>query len=123
MRCEEEERVEIVEALVQIGSVEVPYVRAGRGETTLLLGIGKLRELAMSSAFQKLAADRRAIGAVAPAGCDTRWLRNLIEGLGLDRPTLVVHRSLAELARGFAAEHPDRVGVIACADEMGGAGS
>jgi pimeloyl-ACP methyl ester carboxylesterase len=112
--------VEIVEALVQIGSVEVPYVRAGRGEATLLLGIGKLRELAVSSTFRRLAAECRVIGAVAPAGCGTGWLRDLIDALGLDRPMLLVHRSLADLAGRFAAEHPERVGDVGYADETAG---
>jgi hypothetical protein len=107
----------VVEALVQIGAVVVPCVRAGRGSTVLVLGAGPLDRLAESPVFRQLSRASRAIGAVPPAGCEWTWLRDLIDGLGIERTKVVADRTLAELVQRFADECPDRLEGVVCMGE------
>jgi hypothetical protein len=61
------------------------------------------------------------IAPVRPAGVPfSRWLRDLIDGLGLDRPYLVADGSIAGVALGFALVEEERVGgvVAVCRDNF-----
>lgn len=114
----------VVEALVQAGRVETRYVRAGRGLPVLLLSRAGLLRTAESRLFRALAREFRVVApALAPDGeygvggvthpMDTRiWLRDVIEGLGMERPGLVAAASLAPMLASFLETEGER---IACA--------
>lgn len=114
----------VVEALVQAGWVETRYVRAGRGLPVLLLSRAGLLRTRESRLFRALAREFRVVApALAPDGeygvggvthpMDTRiWLRDVIEGLGMERPGLVAAASLAPMLASFLETEGER---IACA--------
>jgi hypothetical protein len=119
MRCDgaAERGARVIEALLQSGDRATPYVRAGEGEVVLLVRSVPVGEIAASPLFVRLARRRRVIGAAAPSGADAEWLRDLIDGLGLDRPELMGDRGLAALLVAFAQDHPERVGWVTLLDE------
>lgn len=110
----------VVEAVVVTGTTETPYRRAGRGATVLLLGAGVL--------FDQLAETLRVVEPLrippvreaAPADRteapdDTAWrdwLRGLVDGLGLDRPALLVGAGLEAAVRRAVGEDPYRFGPV-----------
>lgn len=102
--------LDVVEAIVQIGGEETPYRRAGRGRATLLLFAEPPED--RERVFRRLAAEGLVIEPLAiPEPADwPRWLRGVVDGLGLDRPDLVVSGALEEGARRFVEEEPDRAG-------------
>jgi pimeloyl-ACP methyl ester carboxylesterase len=87
----------VVEAVVQAHGVETHYVRAGRGPAVLLLragGSGSTDPL-----FVHLATDFRVIAPVIPdVPSLAAWIRDVIDGLGLDRPSIVADAVLARRA-------------------------
>lgn len=103
----------VVEGVLQAGAVVTPYARAGRGAAVLLLRDAPVAELAACRILVGLAAAFRVTAAGPPPGDRAGWLRNLIDGLGLDRPWLVADPSLGGWAREFAADHPERVRGVA----------
>jgi hypothetical protein len=100
-----------VEAVVQVEGEEIRYRRAGRGPAVLLLrrnphgGIPSGGRLEGDSLFRELAEGQRVIAPLsAPPGrrgAMERWLRGIIEGLGLQAPDLVAEASLAPLLTRF----------------------
>lgn len=118
MGCEDSaERPRSIEAVVHAGGAATPYVRAGEGEVVVLLRAVPCAVIAGSPFFLRMAARRRVIGVTAPPGADVRWLRDLIEGLGLDRPELMGERRLARLLLEFAEAHPERASWVTLLDE------
>jgi pimeloyl-ACP methyl ester carboxylesterase len=119
MRCDlsGEAQPRVIEALLQSGSQATPYVRAGDGEVALLVRAVPCGEIARSRTFRRIAQRRRVIGAAPPPGAGVEWLRDLIDGLGLDRPEVMGDRGLAALLLGFAAAHPERVSRVTLLDE------
>lgn len=112
-----------IEACIQAGGVETPYLRAGRGATLLLLlGVGP--EAWRVEVFEVLRRLGRVVrpelvdpvwGAGAAAadgnGVDPeRWLRDLLEGLGLDRPLVVLDRDTHTALEGFRTRNGQEVG-------------
>jgi pimeloyl-ACP methyl ester carboxylesterase len=108
----------MIEAVVQIGSVETAYRRAGSGRTVLLL-VGE-GDAAVDWLFEQLAVRFRTIAPLRPGGIDEGgyatldlWLRGLIDGLGLQRPALVAGVADARSLLRFATIDPERVDRIA----------
>jgi pimeloyl-ACP methyl ester carboxylesterase len=95
------------------GAIETVYRRAGTGAPLLLLC--NSTDSPGRQLFEELASSCRVIAPVRPPRVPfSGWLRDLIDGLGLDRPLLVVDDSIAEVALGFAQVEGDRVsGVVA----------
>lgn len=113
-------RSEVVEAIVQIADDEIPYRRAGRGGATLLLCEPGQPE--REAVFQRLATlglvvEPLALPRPGPAEW-ARWLRGIVDGLGLDRPDLVVSPGLAAGARRFLEEDPQSGGSVLLIEEI-----
>lgn len=110
----------VVEALVQVGTTETRYYRAGRGTPVLVLSRGPAGS-APTPLFAELSRHHCAIAPELPAppggGAEgapsadaVEWLRDVIDGLGLERPGLVVDEGLALDALELALGDPERVG-------------
>jgi hypothetical protein len=101
----------VVEAVVQAGSHETSYRRAGTGRPVVLL----LRADALSPRadplFDALAREFRVVAPTLPdAPVLLDWVRAVIDGLGLERPALLVDASLAGSLAGAAFSDDDRCG-------------
>jgi hypothetical protein len=84
-----------VAAFVQAGAVETPYVRAGHGESVILVGaVAPVEEDAL---FLHLATRYRVFApiVVTSASCTSfdAWLRDFIDGLGLDQPRVLIQHT------------------------------
>lgn len=108
----------MIEAVVQTGSFETTYRRAGCGCAVLLLA-GEPGEPG-DWLFEQLALRFRTIAPLRPEGIHgggyatfELWLRGLIDGLGLQRPALVAGMTDAAPLLRFAAVDPHRVDRIA----------
>lgn len=127
----------IVEAILHTGAVQTPYRRAGRGPPLLLLVRGTTDERA--EVFLALAREFRVIdptppwpGAEGPRPTGGRgedstaageedpppghewgaWLLGVVDGLGLDRPALIVDPGRASLIGTLAQSDPHRFGPV-----------
>ena len=93
--------VDIIEAVVQSGSNETNYVRAGHGKAVVLLR-SSTTPLETDPLFQQLAAENRVIvpdlGSAQGEAGFAEWLRDFVDGLGGDVPRVVV-----------AAEDPQQI--------------
>lgn len=117
-------------AVVHAGGMEIPYLRAGRGPSVLLLAdpVPEIRETgeggraadtgsgpAGGPELQALAGSFRVIIPLLPpprtAREGGRWIRDVIDGLGLDRPALLAPMDLAPLLLRVARRDPARVGL------------
>lgn len=99
-----------VEAVLVTGGDEIPYRRAGHGRPVVLLTPDP-------RLFDLLAARLRVVQPLRMpgdpgGGAWHRWLQGLVDGLGLDRPALVVDTLLAGPVRRLAAIDPDRFSVV-----------
>lgn len=105
----------MIEAVVQAGSFETAYRRAGRGGTVLVLLAGEDQELG-DWLFDRLGERFRTIAPDLPPDLEATpsllgaWLRALIDGLGLEQPAVVGGIAHAHALLRFAARDPDRVG-------------
>lgn len=105
-------------AALTVGSVETEYLRTGAGRPVLIL------TPAIAAAVERgripdslrdcrlIVPTRTTIDALAmPAdGAPfAHWLRGLIDGLGLDRLTVVASLALADEVRRFAAANPGEI--------------
>lgn len=102
----------VVDAVVQIGPVEIRYHRAGAGRPVLLLLAQGLGSPGGTAVFEALAGHFRVIVPEpgAPAGMSrSAWIRDVIDGLGLTRPSVVAEGALGMAALGLALADPDRV--------------
>lgn len=80
-----------VEALVQVGDVETRYVRAGQGPPVILLTDEDPAACVATPLFRSLASSFRVVSAApCPAVPLGSWMLDLADGLGLDRPAVVV---------------------------------
>lgn len=101
-----------VEAVVRAGGVDTTYVRAGQGRPVLLMVHGTPATIARGALFRRLAEDFRVLApAPIPEAVTGRgsggavpvriWLRGLLEGLGLHRPSLVADVAFSALLEPF----------------------
>jgi pimeloyl-ACP methyl ester carboxylesterase len=109
-------------ALVCAGAVETEYLRAGCGAPVLLLLHGRATDWwnedpapeSARRAFELLSARYRVIAPTIPAGVGfATWLGDFLDGLGVDRPSVVAEPGLALAAQLFAIEQPGRVHCVA----------
>jgi hypothetical protein len=109
----------LVEAVVQTGTVETPYRRAGSGVTVLLLTGGGWGAGAADGALFRVLAERHRV--IEPGPCPTgrvgsaewaSWLRNLLDGLGLELPRVVADPSSLVALEAFDRLHPGRLGTL-----------
>lgn len=98
---------DMVEALVQAGAEETQYVRAGSGQPVVLL----LRASSSPSAimadplFTRLSREFRVVAPAVPSDRElTCWVGDLVDGLGLDRPAIVVDAELSRATIPLAVE-------------------
>jgi pimeloyl-ACP methyl ester carboxylesterase len=110
-----------IQAIVHTARSETVYRRAGTGLPVLLLAERNGGEDA-DAVFAALAAGYRVVAPVAAAVPDgvrcgagagvvdaVAWLRDLIDGLGLDRPIVVADAAFAGHATELALVDPHRV--------------
>jgi hypothetical protein len=101
-------------AVVQVGSMETGYRRAGRGQPVLLLTTGAHH--AWDEIFTALSKEFRMIQPVEPEalapGAVVEWLASIIEGLGLEQPVLLVDEGSAEAAERLVQLHPGLAGAV-----------
>jgi hypothetical protein len=112
-----------IEAVVQTATIETIYRRAGRGPQVLLVAADGEGEPLGRALFRTLAERFRVVAPcyVPPEGTGRApdraavgvWLRDVIDGLGLDRPGIVADETFAGAAVEFASAEPDRVGRLA----------
>lgn len=107
-----------IEAIVQTGETETAYRRAGRGRPVLLLMGASSPE--GDEVFRRLAGTALVIEPRAVPAPDLwpDWLRGVVDGLGLDRPDLVVSPALSAAAEAFALLDPERVGRVLRTDTI-----
>lgn len=96
----------IIEAVVQVGAQETRYLRCGRGDqVVMVLAAGEDERLSL---MRQYSAANRVIAPVPwdrsgwqlhndPQAVDS-WLNGVIDGLGLERPTVVLGRDVAWMA-------------------------
>jgi hypothetical protein len=105
-----------VEAEVQLGDASVRYLRAGQGSPVLLLLEDPAGEDRPGETFRALARDHRVFQPLCqvPLGRDEaeRWLRGLVEGLGLRAPDLVAPAELAPLLARLVRRNGGFVGRV-----------
>lgn len=128
--------IPITRAVVHAGGLETPYLRLGRGPSVLVLGMppetpreGLEPPVDASSAqtgvapattrvspadLSSLAESFRVIIPLVPPPSGRRsaerWLEDLIDGLGLDRPVLLASAELAPLLLRVARRDRGRIG-------------
>jgi pimeloyl-ACP methyl ester carboxylesterase len=108
-----------VEAVVQTGPTETRYLRAGKGAPVLLLFHGGAVAAVASQLLETLVSEFRLLlpaltgngSDVADAGQESfsAWLRNFMDGLGVDRFAVITTISYAEAIAAFATTDPDRI--------------
>jgi hypothetical protein len=102
----------MMEAVVHAGTMETRYRRAGQGPQLLLLGGGADAEW-VAGVIPPLVARFRVFVPEVPSDAGTGWLREMIDGLGLDRPGLVAGFTLAPLLDRFLETDADRLERVA----------
>jgi pimeloyl-ACP methyl ester carboxylesterase len=115
------------EAVLQTGAVETTYTRAGAGKPLLLLFPKGLGDELATALFTRLAERFKVVAPVTPEGGQSlsKWLREVIDGLGLEKPVVVAEETLVGGLLGFALVDPGRVGgvVAVCRDDADPASS
>lgn len=113
----------MVDAVIEAGGAETRYLRAGSGRPVVLLLRAHGGGSAPDPLFGRLAAEFRVIAPTLPADrVLTGWVRDVVDGLGLDRPAFVVDAAVAagmvpvaasedDRCRSFVVLHPTRAGL------------
>lgn len=107
-----------VDAVLQAGDTETLYRRAGAGPSVLILCNGALAEPLGGRLFERLAVRFRVVATALPDGDAGRellatWLGDVLEGLGLVQPSLVLDATLADALLGDALAPEAFAGVVA----------
>lgn len=112
-----------VSAVIQVGTIETRYQRAGCGSPVILLGSHGVADptdallfRALGERFRVIAPERPQVVAGEPP-FDTAeasvslstWLRDMIDGLGLERPSIVADDGFGIAALSFALTDPERM--------------
>ena len=102
-------------AVLQVGAVETRYHRGGRGPALVLLMAGGRAGPLGGALFDALCARFRVVAPVPPpevgaAVPASRWLRDLLDGLGVERPLVVADEPLAGAVLAVMLAAPGRVG-------------
>ena len=105
-------------AEVLAGSIQTPYERWGQGPPLLLLrGDAEasvpeevLRRLGES--YTVVVPEGRPWASTELSGAFSNWLRNFLDGLGLDQVSIIAARPEGVPALAFAQMEPDRVNTI-----------
>jgi hypothetical protein len=107
----------VVEAELQVGQARIRYLRAGEGPVVLLLrasrgGPGD----DLGDTFHLLTAEHRVVAPVEPPpgrrAEAERWLRDVVEGLGLRSPEVLADAALAPLLSRFVRRNVGLVGRV-----------
>jgi len=94
-------------ATLHAGGMSIEYIRAGRGDTVVLL---QGNDAASHLLLDTLARDHRVIApAVSSDDTFAVALESLLEGLGVEHAGLVATGEFREPAQEFVASHPGRV--------------
>ena len=108
-----------VRCAVSAGSSDTDYVRAGRGEPPVVLLAaaappGGEPELVapLAEHFRVVAPCAVATQAAASDGRFVVWLRDFLDGIGLDAVAVVAEPGLTDAALRFAASDPSRVACV-----------
>jgi hypothetical protein len=106
----------IVEAEIRLGGVAVRYLRAGSGSPVVLLLGDSAPGEGPGEPFTSLAREHRVFRPVGriPGGRDEaeRWLRGLVEGLGLREPDVVAEARFAPLLSRLVRRNGGFVGRV-----------
>jgi hypothetical protein len=101
-----------VHATVLTGGIETPYRRAGRGQPVVLLARWPMAAL-FEQVFRQLSRDCRVLAPrPPPVGAPealASWLRDVMDGLGLTSPVLVVEAPFETAVRLAAAESGEAI--------------
>lgn len=110
--------LDAIEAVVQVGNAETPYRRAGRGAAVLLLSGGA--EAERDRVFRWLAGRQLVIEPLTRPRVEEwpTWLPGVVEGLGLERPDLIVTREEVDTVRALTAAHPGWAGGVLLIDSI-----
>jgi hypothetical protein len=117
----------IVEAELHIGQERVRYIRAGEGSVVLLLRASRRGpEDDLQDTFHRLAQRHRVVAPVEPPPGRRdeaeRWLRGVVEGLGLRFPEVHAEAALAPLLSRFVRRNGGLVGRVVFLPAEVGAG-
>lgn len=110
--------------VVHAGSSTTRYARAGSGTTVVLLMTRPLdHDTAGSALFEALSKRLRVIAPELPARASSAradelrevatWMQEFLDGLGIDRASLVMDEELALTTLGFTLADPARIARIA----------
>jgi hypothetical protein len=106
----------VVKAEIQVGNHSVPYERSGHGSPVLLLLSDGAAEARPGATFKALARKRRVYRPTAPIPRSRdeaeRWIRGLVEGLGLGVPDVVAEAELAPLLARLVRRNGGFVGQV-----------
>lgn len=113
------------EAVLQTSTTETHYLRAGAGVPLLLLFQTALTDPLAAALFEQLSTRYRVVAPRVPAGVGgatmplSRWLRELVDGLGFVQPTVIADETMAGALLGFSLVDPGRIrGIVAvCRDD------
>lgn len=106
-----------LDAVLHCGGTEIPYRRRGHGPS--LLVVRRASEPALDGPGEErlAAAGFRVVAPLVPLpggpGAADRWMLDLMEGLGLEAPGLILDREAAAILRRFLRRHGERIGVVA----------
>jgi pimeloyl-ACP methyl ester carboxylesterase len=97
-------------ATLHAGGMSIEYVRAGSGDTVLVLHAGGGDRTPLESLVDRLALEHRVIVPVLSADDSfAAALDNLLEGIGAGSVGLVADGEFGRLAQEFVASRPGRI--------------
>jgi hypothetical protein len=110
---------QVIEAVVQVGAHETRYLRCGRGPRTVIVLAGSADDRAalvggFGGEYRVIAPATDAFTALTAAAAPAVavWLRGIIDGLGLERPTVALAPDLAWLADRLGPECGDALDIV-----------